>query len=82
VPSSSRRRTLRPGRIDGLKVQVIDAPSAPAVDVNHALRLLARMLVRSSEARREREAISDEEQSGSTLTVSPNPRPDHVDDAA
>jgi hypothetical protein len=67
----------RPGTIDGLKVRVIDAPSAPAVGVDHALRLLARIMVRRYQAVGDDEAITAMAPSSSTLTVVRDSRPHH-----
>ena len=54
--------------------------SAPVVE--NALRLLARLMVRAHHAHRDYVANPSESRVSSALTVSPNPRPDHVDDAA
>ena len=77
-----RIRARRPGRIDGLKVRIIDDAALSGVDLGRALRILARMMVRSHEHAGDQTAIIPISQPSSTLTVSPNPRPDHVDDAA
>ena len=69
VPSQSRRRTLRPGRIDGLAVRVADGPALSGVDLAHALRMLARMLVRGHQHAGAHEAMIQEDPSGSDLTV-------------
>jgi hypothetical protein len=82
VPSLSRRRAGRPGRIDGLKVQVIEGSTLTDVEFARALRMLARMMVRDHDARGDHQAIDAASPSSSALTVSPSARPDHVDDAA
>jgi len=72
-----RARAPRRDRIDGLEVRLIDAPVSNPASLGHALRLLARLMVRSYEAHGDHEAIADHKQSGSALTVVSNPRPDH-----
>ena len=66
-PSSARRA----GRIDGLKIRIIDGPAISDVEFARTLRMLARMMVHNHQA------IDAASQSPSTLTVLPNPRPDH-----
>ena len=73
MPSRSRR----PGRLDGLKVRISDDPAAPGVDVGRVLKTLARLLVRTHQHAGDHTAIIPVSQLSSTLTVSPNPRPDH-----
>jgi len=55
---------------------------ASDVDLDHALRLLARMMIRGYRDAGDQTAIARETRSSSALTDAPNPRPDHVDDAA
>ena len=73
MPSRSRR----PSRLDGLKVRVIDDPAAGAADLGQALRILARLMVRGYQHAGDREAIASVSPTTSTLTVVPNPSPDH-----
>jgi hypothetical protein len=82
VPSPSRRRARVTARIDGLKVRVIEDPTPAGADFGRALRLAARMMIRSHEDVGDHEAIIHGSGSSSALTDSPSPRPDHVDDAA
>jgi hypothetical protein len=82
VPSSSHPRARRPGRLDGLTVRLIEDPSPSDAELGQALRALARMMVRSYEARDDHQAADGASPSSSALTVSPNPRPDHDYDAA
>jgi hypothetical protein len=77
-----RARARRPGRIDGLKVRIVDAPALTDVELGVTLRSLARMLVRSYEAHGDHEVIDLESRSSSKLTVGPHPRPDHGTDEA
>ena len=77
MPSLSRRRSCRPGNFDGLKVRVLDDPAAGDVDVGRALRTLARLMVRSYQHAGDQTAIVPVLRPSSTLTVLPNPRPDH-----
>ncbi len=77
MPSPSRLRPRRLGTVDGLKVRVIDDPAAPGVDLGHVFRMLAKMMVRGHQRTGDHEAISAVSRPASTLTVSPNPRPDH-----
>jgi len=77
VRSPSRRRAPRPGRIDGLKVRIIDDPTTGDADLGRALRLLARLMVRAHEAHGDHQAIAVESRPSSTLTVATHSRPDH-----
>ncbi len=77
-----RAHTRRSGRIDGLKVRIVDNPAAPAADLGHALRLLARMMIRAHQADGDHGAIESADRSSSPLTPAAVPRTDHVDDAA
>ena len=77
MPSSSRRGALRPVRIDGLKVRIIDDPAASGAEVGQALRLLARLMVRGHRDAGDQTAITPVSQPPSTLTVLPQPSPDH-----
>ena len=63
--------------MNGLKIGIIDDLAAPVVDVGHALRLIARMMVRNHEHAGEETAITPVSRSSSALTVAANPRPDH-----
>ena len=67
----------RPGRIDGLKVRVIDDAAPSGADLGRALRTLARLMVRSYRDAGDHTAITAIPQSSPTLTVVPHPRPDH-----
>jgi hypothetical protein len=80
--SASRRRTLRRGRIDGLKVGIINGPTLTDVEFALAFRMLARMMVHSHEAHADQKAIVDELGSSSPLTRAAIPRTDHTDEAA
>lgn len=80
--SPSRRRAPRPGRIDGLKVRIIDDPTTGDADLGRALRLLARLMVRAHQADGDCEAIMPVSRSSSTLTVVPQTRTHHDDEAA
>jgi len=81
--STPRRRSRLPCKIDGLKVRVIDDPTAAAVDVGHALRTLARMLVRNyRRADGDHQAITTGSESSPALTVLPHSRPHHDEDEA
>jgi len=82
VPSSSRRRALRPGRLDGLKIRVIDDPMVIGADLDRAMKTLAKLMVRSHEAHDDHEAIVGELGSSSSLTRAAVPRTDHTDEAA
>jgi hypothetical protein len=82
VPSTIRHRAPRRGRIDGLAIRVVDDPAASAADVGHALRLLARLLVRSHQAHADHEAIIPTSRPPSPLTRAAFPRTDHTDEAA
>ena len=73
MPSRSRR----PGRLDGLKVRISDDPAAPGVDVGRVLKTLARLLVRTHQHAGDHQAIVPVSPQSSTLTVAPNPSPDH-----
>ncbi len=75
--SPLRRRTLRPGRLDGLAVRVTDGPALSGVDLAHALRMLARMMVRSHQADGDREAMIPEIKSSSELTLLRKIAPHH-----
>lgn len=63
--------------MDGLKVRIIDDPATSAADLAEALRTVARMMVRAHQAGGDQTAITENPKSGSALTVSPDPRPDH-----
>jgi hypothetical protein len=82
VPSQWRRRARRPGTLDGLKVRLIDDPAASGAELGRALRILARLMVRNYQAGGDHTAIIPVSPRSSTLTVVPNPRPDHTDEAA
>lgn len=75
--NSTRRRALRPVHIDGLTIRLVDDPAAPAVDLGHALRLLARLMVRAHQHASDHEAIIPVSTTSSTLTVLAAPSPDH-----
>jgi len=75
-------RARRTTTIGGLKVRIIDDAAPTDAELDRALRTLARMMVRSHEANGDHRAITVESRPSSALTVSPNPRPDQVDDAA
>ena len=77
MPSPSRRRALRPDRIDGLKVRNTDSTTLTDVEFTRALRMLARMMVRSHHADRDDQAIAAAMPTPSTLTVLPHRSPDH-----
>lgn len=77
MPKRATARSLRRGTIDGLKVRIVDDPAASGADVGHALRLLARLMVRGHRDAGDHTAIIPDSRSASALTVSPNPRPDH-----
>ena len=82
VPKTLRNRARYMDRPDGLKVRVIDDPAAPVVDVGHALRLLARMLVRAHQADGDHQAIVRDTESSSDLTVVHSLAPHHDDHEA
>ena len=75
VPDPSCRRARRPCRIHGLKVQVIDDPTASAVNVGHVLRLVAQMMVRAHQADGGHQAIVPVSELSLELTVGSNSRP-------
>ena len=64
-------------RIESLKLRIIDDAAPSDAELGHALRLLARLMVRGYEAHGDHTAISHVPPLSSALTVSPNPRPDH-----
>jgi hypothetical protein len=76
------RHARRPGRIDGLKVRIIDGPAAGDVDLGRALRMLARMMVRNYDAQRDHAAIIPASSPSSTLTIVPLSAPCHDTDEA
>ena len=80
--SSLRRRALRPGRIDGLKIRIVDGPSLTDAELGHAFRLLARMMIRSCQADTDNEAIIPDTKSSSELTVAARARPVNTNEAA
>lgn len=80
--SPSGRRSLPAGRVDRLEVRVIDDPAGGAVDLGHALRVLARLLVRSYQADGDRQAITTGSESSPALTVAASPSPHHDENEA
>jgi hypothetical protein len=72
-----RARARRPGRIEGLKVRIIDDPAASGAEVGQMLRTLAKMMIRAHEAAGDHTAIIPVTQASSTLTVLPHRSPDH-----
>ena len=75
--SSPERCARRHCASDGLTVRMTDGPMLTDVDLARALRMLARMMVRNYAQAGDHTAIIPVSQTSSTLTVSPNPRPDH-----
>jgi len=74
--------TRRHGRIDGLKVRVIDDSAASDAELVRALRTLARMMVRNHEHAGHHLAIDSASVSSSDLTVSRRARRVDSDEAA
>ena len=83
MPNHSRRRSLRPVRIDGLKLRITDGPALTETEFARALRMLARMMVRGHhDAHRDGHAIALESKPPFDLTVAPGSRPVDSDEAA
>ena len=77
MPSPTRRRPRSTGRIDGLKVRIIDDLTASDVDLGRALRTLARLMVRRHQAERDHTAITNEHRTAFQLTVATDTHPVH-----
>jgi hypothetical protein len=82
VPSTTRRHAHGPGRLEGLRVQITEGPALSDTETMRALRLVARLMVRSRLRDGDHEAMGGELGPCSALTVVPQPRPHQRDDAA
>jgi len=82
MPKRPSIKSRRRGRIDGLAVRVSDGPMLTDVEFVRALRMLARMIVRSQQAQGDHQAIITETKASSELTVAPRARRVDSDEAA
>ena len=76
-----RGMLARPGSRVTVRISESVAPVNSAA-VEHTLRTLARLMVRSYQRDGDQTAIMHDSNSGSALTVVPQPRPHQRDDAA
>ena len=79
---SARPHALRPGRIDGLKVRIIDGAALSDMEFARTLRMLARMMVRAHQADGDHQAIDAVTPFFSPLTRAAVPRTHDSNEAA